>query len=238
MLSTHNNNKESSNSAPDVTRWVAPIAAWSMWEANPEGDNQPDIGFVNASLRRKVSTLTRMSLNVANACAGDLKNVRLVYASQHGDLKRTSKILDNLAEEEALSPTNFSMSVLNAFSGIYSIAKRDTSPSNSISSGFSTFGFGLLEACLQLKSHADTPVLYVYADEPAPEVYQVSNQDYLPHAIGILLSTEAVTNVECSMISAIGETTIQPQSLSFMNCLRDNHSDRWQGEGRLWTWRK
>lgn len=232
-----NNTASKESMASEVTRWVLPIAAWSIWEENPQDRSPPDIRYVNAGLRRKVSTLTKMSLKAANDCVGDYEAVRVVYASQHGDLSKTTKMLDNLAKDEALSPTDFSMSVLNTFSGVFSIAKKETQPSNSISSGFSSFGFGLLEAYLQLKNNPDTPVLYVYADEPAPEQYQVINQQFSPHALAILLARDAKPTVECIMACKEGQETDEPQSHSFIRCLQGESSGQWRGEGREWVWK-
>lgn len=227
-------------SHPDTTRWIAPIVRWSVWKEDVENRVLPDVSFVESTLRRKLGSLAKISLKVANDCAGDIPCVHLVYASRHGDLNRTTTMLGDLAEEEQLSPTAFSMSVLNAFAGVYSIAKNEQLPSISLSAGESSFGFGLLEACLQLANNPGVPVLFVYSDEPAPHLYGVAKEEFVPHAVAILLSNEASIKVACEMASSekVGSevpSDINVQSHSFLDCLNGTNS-QWQGEGRIWTW--
>ena len=213
---------ESENS--DAIRWVAPILRWSIWVNEEANDVLPDVSFVESTLRRRLSSLAKISLKVAHDCADDLQHVHLVYASRHGDLNRTTQMLVDLAEDQPLSPTTFSMSVLNAFAGVYSIARQIQLPSTSISAGELSFGFGLLEACLQLASKPETPVLFVYADEPAPAIYRVlPSENFQPHAIAILLSNEATTKINCTMMPVEALNPIDTQSQSFIKCLNGKY---------------
>ena len=107
-----------------VAPLIAPIARWSVWESSvsPEGSlASPDVSFVEPLLRRRLSSLTRMTLRVAYDCAHDIPGVRFVYASRHGELARTTTMLEALANKAALSPAVFSMSVLNASTGLFSM---------------------------------------------------------------------------------------------------------------------
>ena len=102
---------------------IVPIACSSVWEAHASlegGVVLPDVGFVEPMLRRRLSPLAKMTLRVAYDCARDVPDVRIVYASRHGELLRTTTMLESLAAKEELSPTLFSMSVLNA-SAAYSL---------------------------------------------------------------------------------------------------------------------
>jgi hypothetical protein len=223
-----------------ITRWIAPIRHQSVWIGDASNLAPLDVSFVESTLRRKLSYLAKISLKVANDCAGDIPHIHLVYASRHGDLNRTTAMLADLADEEQLSPTAFSMSVLNAFAGVYSISKNEQLPSTSLSAGESSFGFGLLEACLQLASNPEIPVLFVYSDEPAPHLYGLSKEEFVPHAVAILLSNEASIKISCEMVDAgkVGSeaaTDTNVQSYSFLDCL-NGISSQWQGEGRVWTW--
>jgi len=225
---------------PATTRWIAPVVRWSVCKDDTSTLAPLDVSFVESTLRRKLSSLAKISLKAANDCAGDTTCVHLVYASRHGDLSRTTAMLVDLADEEQLSPTAFSMSVLNAFAGVYSISKNEQLPSTSLSAGESSFGFGLLEACLQLASNPEIPVLFVYSDEPAPNIYGVSKEEFVPHAVAVLLSNQASIKVSCELTDS-GKvcTEVSPatnvQSYSFLDCLNGMHS-QWQGEGRIWSW--
>jgi hypothetical protein len=224
---------------PTSTSWIAPVVRWSVWKGEASNLASPDVSFVEPTLRRKLSSLAKISLKAANDCVGDTPHIHLVYASRHGDLDRTTSMLVDLADEEQLSPTVFSMSVLNAVAGVYSISKNEQLPSTSLSAGESSFGFGLLEACLQLASNPEIPVLFVYSDEPAPQIYSTLREEFVAHAIAILLSSEASIKVSCEIVgteklgSEAAATNVQ--SYSFLDCLNGTHS-QWQGEGRVWTW--
>lgn len=170
--------------------WTLPIENWSSWQLSSE-EPSPDISFIHAALRRKLSLLTKMSLKVAHDCSEELSSVRFVYASRHGDLGRTTDMLADLARGEELSPTAFSLSVLNATPGIYSIARNNHASSIAVSAVENTLIMGLLEAYLQFSRRPDTPVLFVYAEDEVPSLYDLPNKDIAPHAIALLLSPAA-----------------------------------------------
>ena len=235
MVKTFRENIKTAFSQTEATCWIAPIARWSVWTKDSSKLGLPDVSFVESTLRRKLSSLAKISLKVAFDCVGDVPNVHLVYASRHGDLNRTTKMLVDLADEEQLSPTAFSMSVLNAFAGVYSISKNEQLPSTSLSAGESSFGFGLLEACMQFASNPEVPVLFVYSDEPAPSIYEIKNETSDSHAIAILLSNGASIRIACEMASTEISSDIKSQSYSFLDCLNGKDC-AWQGEGRVWTW--
>ena len=223
----------------DCPRWTAPIARWALWEAHAREDGSPaspDLAFVEPMIRRRLSSLAKMSLRVAYDCANDIPDVRFVYASRHGELARTTAMLGDLANDEGLSPTTFSMAVLNASTGIFSILQNNTAPSTAISAMNSSFGYGLLEACLQLADKPDQPVLLVYADEPTPAIYgQTDICDLKAHAIALLLQSGASRQISCSTTSTDNMPSAEPQSRAFLRCLADGHAS-WHGEGTSWAW--
>lgn len=189
-------------------------------------------------LRRRLSLLAKMSLGVANACAYDVPEFRIVYASRHGELARTTTMLENLADGADLSPTQFSMSVLNASAGLFSVLRKCTAPATAISAGSASFGYGLLEACLQLAENPSQKVLYVYADEPAPAAY---GGNELPgsnaHAVGLLLTSSAEMQVSCSYTAHDSESSNEVQSRAFLRCL-DEGCAAWSEAGRQWFWKR
>ena len=220
---------------------IAPIACRSTWEASlsPDGvASLPDIGFVEPMLRRRLSPLSRMLLRVAHDCVHDSPDVRIVFASRHGELVRTTTMLDSLAVSEELSPTLFSMSVLNASVGLFSILAKNTAPSTAISAGCASFGYGLLEACLQLAQQPAQPVLFVYADEPAPAVYRVGEPpDTRARALGLLLESSAATRIACSFAEGAGVPSQDEQSQAFLRCLEQGQAE-WSEAGRSWFWKR
>jgi hypothetical protein len=221
------------------TSWIAPVAKWSVWQRGDDPDGLPDLSFVEPALRRRLGSLARAFFKVAHECSHDIPSARLVYASRHGDLSKTTAMLIDLSNKQELSPTTFSMSVPNAAAGVFSIFKHDRSPSTTISASESSFGFGLLEACIQLAENPDTPVLFVYADEPASAIYEVASGDVTTlHSIGLLLRKDATSEIFCQLESIKQSPSVISQSQAFLQCLNDDGCASWCGEGKTWNWRK
>jgi hypothetical protein len=218
-------------------RWRAPVARWAAWDALAADQAAPDVNFVEPMLRRRLSRLAKMSLRVAHDCVQDLPRVRLVFASRHGELTRTTAMLEDIADRSPLSPTAFSLSVLNASSGLFSILRTDTTPSTAISAAESSFGFGLLEAAIQFADDPETPVLFVYADEPLPLVYGVEQATTGPaHALALLLSGESTIRLECGLGPCDRPASSEPHSLAFMRSLGHSNAGEWIGSGNSWFW--
>ncbi|MCE9640495.1 MAG: beta-ketoacyl synthase chain length factor [Betaproteobacteria bacterium] len=227
--------------------WNVPIADWAVWGegfppvATKGEQGAPDVRFVEPMLRRRLNPLAKMGLHVADQCAAGIGSVRLVYASRHGDLRCATQLLGDLAAGEPLSPTVFSMSVLNATAGLWSIIRRDHAPSTAISAAEETFGFALLEAALQCASHPAEPVLLIYADEPVPPVYgsYIAIRE-TAHAVALLLRSDAALVVECAATAAEGGAETLPQSLAFMHWLisAEAREATWPGPDRCWRWKR
>src|SRR6266702_5429479 len=144
---------------PDL-HWTIPVARWSSWPAVAAA--APDIGFIEPMVRRRLSTLSRIALKVAHDCAADRPNVRIVFASRHGELRRTTNILRAISAGEPVSPTAFSLSALNAMTGVFGIARGDRSAASAISAVAETLGYAPLEAYAQHATRPGAPVLLVY----------------------------------------------------------------------------
>lgn len=221
-----------------LAKWIIPIRKWAIWQDGVDEHTTPDVGFIDANSRRKLSRFAKMALKVAHDCSDDVPQAHFVFASQHGDVVRTTKMLFDLARQEELSPTVFSMSVLNACAGMYSIAKRDHSPSIAISAGASSFGYGLLEGAFHHLNHPDTPVIYVYVDETPPALYGVNQHTPTgAHAIGLLIANHAERTVGCQMTAAVTDAlSSEAQSIAFMDGLTNHQNMHWEGDGMRWDW--
>lgn len=220
-----------------VAEWELPVTAWAEWPSHGATE-LPKLEFVEPMLRRRLSPLSRASLWVAHKCAQNLNDVRMVYASRHGEIDRTTDMLNALSIGEPLSPTAFSTSVLNATVGLYSIIRGNTAPATAIAAGPETLGYGLLEAYSQLKQDPDRPVLLVYADESIPEVWKsCSNQ--APYALALLLNSKAANmHIRClrrSRENPVNNSKSQVQS--FIECLA-GQAGIWAHEGAEWHWKK
>lgn len=191
-------------------------------------------------VRRRLSTLSKSALKVAHDCASDLPHARIVFASRHGELRRTAGILADMEDGQPVSPTAFSLSVLNAMTGIFGIARGDTSPAIAVSAGPATLGLALLEAHAQYVSDPTTPVLLVYADEPADARFGTVADEVDACALAILLDAAAPVSLVCTQGAA--GTSPAPgsdratQSGAVLHCLSSRGASAWQHAGTTWTW--
>jgi hypothetical protein len=136
-----------------------------------------------------------------------------------------------------LSPTLFSLSVLNSAAGIFSIAHNDHAPATAIAAGSESFGYGLLEARLRARRDPDHPVVYVYADAPAPD--PLGRQPRDPEAVfalGLLIESKGTTCLHTE-IYPDASTQLSP-SLQAHACLQalEGGIGDWTGERHHWRW--
>lgn len=225
--------------APHVS-WQVPVAKWVAWGCHPEQNEvAPELGYIEPLLRRRLSPLARAALHAAYACSRDRQSVQMVYASRHGELGRTIESLRNLAHAEVLSPTTFSLSVLNSAAGIFSIARHDEAPATAIAAGTETFGFGLLEAYARARMEPGRPVLYVYADAPAPSPFGMQSCDpERPVALAMLIDDTADFLLETRMLAPADEPGTTPQMTACLSVLEGAQGmiSHWSSNQRLWQW--
>ncbi len=184
-------------------RWVLPLARWAAWSAASDGT--PDLKFIDLLLRRRLSALSKMAMKVAHDCAGDRPEVRVLFASRHGELHRTTAILDDIVAGELVSPTAFSLSVLNAMPGVMSIVRHDRSASAALSAGSQTLGYALLEAYTQYREAPESPLLLVYAHEPAGDRYGPVDDDPDRGALALLIEAQGPHELICELDTGDGD---------------------------------
>jgi Beta-ketoacyl synthase, N-terminal domain len=220
-------------------QWKVPVAKWVAWRCDPaESLDTPDLQFIEPMQRRRLSPLARAALHAANACSSDQSAVSMVYASRHGELARTMESLFNLARREPLSPTTFSLSVLNSAPGLFSIARAESAASTAVSAGCETFGFGLLEAAARATIEPALPVLYVYADTEAPAPVGRQHGDPTgPVALAILIEASADRTLHISTKISENQCSEAPQAFACFAALNGTaaswHSGRRQWDIRL-----
>jgi hypothetical protein len=122
-------------------------------------------------LRRRLSSLGKMALAVAAPLARANPGIASVFCSQHGELERTVQLLTEVAGQQPLSPTQFSLSVHNAIGGLLSMATKDPSPMTALACEDGEVSAALLEAALIAREQDNRQALCVIYDEPLPSPY-------------------------------------------------------------------
>jgi hypothetical protein len=165
-----------------VCRWAAwapgleTQEAWKAWLGAPTwplpaAEGVAPLAEVPAMTRRRIDPLGRAALQVAWWVQGAEPTGPVVFTSRWGEIARSVGLLRQLSQDEALSPTAFSLSVHNASSAVYSIARGDTANYAAISAGPASAAAGVCEA-LGLLAQGEPQVLVVSVEAPLPEPYQ------------------------------------------------------------------
>ena len=203
------------------------IESWSAWsekEGHFNGDmSAPDTSGIPPMIRRRLSGLSKMALSVALDCIGDSKVAFSTFCSRHGELPRTTGLLEELARNEELSPMAFSQSVHNTAAGLFSIIRKDMSATTSIAGGADTFGYGLLEASAYLKQNPGKKVLVVTFDEPVPDVFGVNNMEpEYGYGIALLLSDKKESSIKTEFLKSIkNDVSAEPLAIRFLHFLQN-----------------
>ena len=165
-----------------VCRWAAwapgleTPEAWCRWLAAPvwpvlATDAIAPLAEVPAMTRRRIDPMGRAALQVAWWAQGAEPTGPVVFASRWGEIARSVALLRQLSQGEALSPTAFSLSVHNASSAVYSIARGDMANYTAISAGLGSASAGVCEA-VGLLAQGEPQVLVVSVEAALPEPYQ------------------------------------------------------------------
>lgn len=187
---------------------------------------------------RRLASGSRLAVGSALAVLAGYQIDALVFASRHGELERNFKILSVLAEQQAVSPTDFAMSVHNTAVGNTTIAAKTPLVSSSVSAGQDTFGQALIEVAAF--HHAGYKrVLMVDFDGAIPDFYQpwlANAQVTYPYAVALLL--EAGSQLRTESIPAVHRNVMGlPQSLSFLHAwLSEAPTFAIGGERLQWQW--
>ncbi|MDV4313648.1 beta-ketoacyl synthase chain length factor [Acinetobacter indicus] len=143
------------------------------------------IQHIPAMQRRRLSRLAKLAMNSAIQTLNTHKVDYIVWVSQYGDESKTLNILEDVLSEQTPSPTQFSTSVHNAISGLYSILCRDATPATSLAGAWND---GLIEAYAWLKTRPEArQVLLVYYDEALPDIY-IEHQPFAAFAMAAMIS--------------------------------------------------
>lgn len=138
---------------------------------------------------RRLSPFSKVALHCLDIPSALTQNLPLIFASQHGDLAKTVKLIKDAAIGEYLSPTQFALSVHNATTGLFSIATNNTAATTTISAGNNSFMEGLIEASMQCLQE-NTSVIYTYCDFDVPIEYRQFEQYKPARGITMIISNE------------------------------------------------
>ncbi|MHA6492240.1 beta-ketoacyl synthase chain length factor [Pseudomonas borbori] len=212
---------------------------WCLWSKAPvilsDSREQADVSFLPAMQRRRLSPLARMAFQVAWPLADSYGQLPMVFVSRHGETSRTLSIISDLAHDEALSPTQFSLSVHNAVIGLWSIMRGDTSEMTALAGEGDGLEHGVLEACTLLGEGAPA-VLLVVTEELPPAFYTPYIND-VPFSYAVALLLTPGDDWHLQLQAAAGPAAEWPHALNLVRALCNQQpllQHHWKS--RQWTW--
>ena len=166
------------------------VRTQAEWRASAESP-KPDVSFVPAMERRRLTGVERAALAVAwqayRAACAEGEQIPVVFASRWGEIGTTIKLMQQLHADGEMSPAGFSNSVHNAAPGHFSLFTRNKAPYTAIAAGADSYAMGLVEA----QSYPGK-VLFVYAEEATPEFYKPHFADVqAAHAVAMVIDNDA-----------------------------------------------
>lgn len=216
---------------------------WRTWASGPASLMVPEeraepMPTLPMMLRRRATSIGQKAIGAALACQ-DVTSARYVIASRHGEYDRTVGILTSLAEQEAPSPADFSMSVHHGLAGLLSIHTANRQGHVAISAAQDSFAYGMMEAALCLAEDPATPVLLVYYDAPLPDSYdqfRVESEVELPTVLALLLKSADEISFQWQPIEPSSALT-DSQALRFLRWLLSGAQQaECRGERMIWRW--
>ena len=219
------------------------VADWQAWSQQPHAvaasDASPDVSFLPAMQRRRLSRLARMAFSVGWPLAQGHEALPLVFVSRHGETPRTFDILSELAADQPLSPTQFSLSVHNAVIGLWSIMRGETSEMTALAAAGDGLEHGLIEACALLNEGAPAVLLVITEEQPPPAYAHWIDDVPFPYAIGLLLTPGGQWQVSLATGTSDAAKAPWPHALNLLRQLLDEQTsfqNAWKN--RVWHWQR
>ncbi|SEH66006.1 Beta-ketoacyl synthase, N-terminal domain [Rheinheimera pacifica] len=200
----------------------------------------PALTAVPAMTRRRLSKLTKLAFEVALNTVVTGQQISTIFTSRHGDLHKTLGLLQQLAERDDISPSQFALSVHNAISGQFSIFSQNYADSNAIAAGADSLHYALLEAAARFSSEPQLQqLLVVYADEPVPAPYQTFCKDpSIPIALALLLGRDG-DKLLFEMQPDAASTASDDHALQLLPLLQGDVTQlSIAGHQRHWLWQR
>ncbi|KAB0493880.1 beta-ketoacyl synthase chain length factor [Pseudomonas vancouverensis] len=216
---------------------------WQAWSRQPvvlaDNDAAPDVSFLPAMQRRRLSRLARMAFSVGWPLADGRQDLPLVFISRHGETPRTVDILTDLAHDQPLSPTQFSLSVHNAIIGLWSIMRGETSEMTALAAAGDGLEHGMLEAAALL-NEGEPAVLLVITEERPPQAYSSWIDDVpFAYALGLLITPGNDWQLSLNSPGNMLSKPRWPHALSLLPALLGQQTTcQHAWNDRVWTWQR
>ena len=181
------------------------IPQWYFWSRRDEPDIVPSLGFLPVRARRRLSLLSRMTLEAGHSLCADSDVQDVVFSSRYGEIARQLEITEGILDDGEVSPSAFSYSVFNTPVALLSLHEKLKGKTRAVYAGEESFVNGLMQSVLSTGRRQGSPVLYLYADEEIPDAYQALVNSAGPaFCFGLRLSVPGDSTVQLELLSENG----------------------------------
>lgn len=215
---------------------------WQGWAQQPYAMDpaaaQAKLHELPMMTARRLSSGSKLAVECGLALLRRHEIDAVLFTSRHGELERNYRILHALATEQAVSPTDFALSVHNAAVGNLTITAHQPITSSSLSAGRDSFQQGLCEVVCLLQAGYQR-VLMVDFDGALPVFYHPHlppDMPVWPYAVALVIEKGDALCCETQPQPARQELPL-PQSLLFLqHYLQGVAGFTVPGERTDWLW--
>jgi len=201
--------------------FTLPLVRWFL--CVPSGNiSSSQLPQIDPQYRRRLSSLSRMAILAASSCLNEkIPRLHTVFASRHGEIGSTVKMLHDLSSQTQLSPAAFSLSVHSTAAGFLSIARSDNSSFTTVSAGTETLFAAFQEAAGQLAKNPSLSLLVICADEVLPEeLSKFGDSTDKDHALALYFNAAAMQKeLVIESDAFIGERSRSQPAIAFADFL-------------------
>jgi len=200
--------------------WACGIENACEWRQWAEGtremiysDKSPDILYTDSMFRRRLSQISKMTIQVVHDLLPLDENIKMFFLSFRGEVSKQLKINRMVLEEKSLMPAVFSLSVFNAPAALASIAFGLKGGYSALYPGNNSFSSGFAAVKAALLGGTAEKIVFVYADEEIPQEYKnIIADNTQPFAFAVILSRfPGHSSVSLSSISPDKNESETPQ---------------------------
>lgn len=169
------------------------INRWAYW--TPPAENQaasPPLEYVSPLLKRRLSQLTKMTIEVVHQVLDAAPESGLVFVSSCGESARQLQVDRMLIEDGSILPAPFSLSVFNASPAMATIALGMKGGYTALFPAGNLFQEGLTYGAASIMAGETESAILVFADQQLPEEYKdiAGPEDKIPpYAAAFVLSS-------------------------------------------------
>ena len=169
------------------------INRWAYWA--PPADNQaasPSLDYVSPLLKRRLSQLTRMTIEVVHQVLDAAPETPLVFVSSGGESARQLQVDRMLIEDGGILPAPFSLSVFNASPAMATIALCMKGGYTALYPAGNILEEAFACGAAPIMAGETESVILVVADQQLPAEYKAiaePEDDISPYAAAFVLSS-------------------------------------------------